>query len=80
MSKLFTINLADLAKGAIVAALATVLCMVSTILNAGHFPNGEDWKSIGMAALTALGAYIAKNLFTNGNGEFLASEKKPLND
>jgi len=29
--------------------------------------------------LTALGAYIAKNLFTNGNGEFLAAEK-PAND
>ena len=80
MSKLFTINLADLAKGAIVAALATVLGMVSTMLSAGHLPTGEEWRSIGMAALTALGAYIAKNLFTNGNGEFLASEKKPLND
>lgn len=79
MSKLFTINLADLAKGAIVAALATVLGMVSTILNAGHFPSGSDWKEIGMAAATALGAYIAKNLFTNSGGEFLAAEK-PAND
>jgi hypothetical protein len=79
MSKLFTINFSDLAKGAVVAALATVLGMVSTILNAGHFPNAEDWKSIGMAAATALGAYIAKNLFTNSNGELLAAEK-PAND
>lgn len=79
MSKLFTINFSDLAKGAVVAALATVLGMVSTILNEGHFPNAADWKEIGMAAATALGAYIAKNLFTNSNGELLASEK-PAND
>lgn len=80
MSKFFTINLADLAKGAIVAALATVLAMVSTILESGTLPTGADWKGIGMAALTALGAYIAKNLFTNSGGEFLSTEKKPLND
>lgn len=80
MSKLFTVNFTDIAKGAIVAALATVLGMASTILNAGHFPNAADWKAIGVAAATALGAYIAKNLFTNSGGEFLASEKKPLND
>jgi hypothetical protein len=79
MSKLFTINLADLAKGAIVAALATILGMLSTILSAGHLPVGDDWKNIGAAALTALGAYIAKNLFTNSGGEFLAAEK-PAND
>jgi hypothetical protein len=32
-----------------------------------------------MAALTALGAYVAKNLFTNSGGEFLAKESKAEN-
>ena len=75
MSKFLQVNLADLAKGAIVAALATVLGMVTTILNSGHLPTGSDWKGIAMAALTALGAYVAKNLFTNSEGGFLAKEK-----
>ena len=75
MSKFLQVNLADLAKGAIVAALATVLGMVTTILNSGHFPTASDLKGIAMAALTALGAYVAKNLFTNSEGAFLAKEK-----
>ena len=79
MSKFLQVNLADLAKGAIVAALATVLGMVTTILNTGALPSGSDWKAIGMAALTALGAYVAKNLFTNSGGNFLAKENKAEN-
>lgn len=79
MSKLFSINLTDLAKGAVTAAFTTILGMVYTALQSGHLPAMEDWKGIGMAALAAFGGYIAKNLFTNSNGELLASEK-PLND
>ncbi len=79
MSKLFTINLADLAKGAVTAALTTILGMVYAILNSGGFPTAADWKTIGMAALTAFGGYVFKNLLTNSNGELLASEK-PAND
>jgi hypothetical protein len=74
MSKLFTVNLTDLVKGAILTALAGVLGTLSTLLQDGHFPTGDDWKSIGAAALTALAAYITKNMFTNSGGEFMKAE------
>lgn len=79
MSKLFSVNFTDLAKGAATAAFTTILAMLYAILNAGGMPTSADWKNIGMAAAAAFGGYIAKNLFTNSSGELLASEK-PAND
>lgn len=75
MSNLFSLNLRDLVKGAIVASLAVIAAAVSTSLEAGTLPNLEQWKAIGWSGLMAFAAYLLKNLFTNSDDEILKPEK-----
>ena len=67
MSDFLKLNLKDLIKGVIVAALTTVLTIVLGTLEQGSLT--FDWKAIGLAALTAGLAYLTKNLFTNSDGK-----------
>ena len=71
MSKLLNLNWQDLAKGLVVVVLAAVLGAVQNSLTAcGLEVSCFDWNSILDIALTAGGAYITKNLFTDENGKF----------
>ena len=76
MSNLFSLNLRDLVKGAVVAALAVIAAAVTTSLEAGSVPTLEQWKGIGWSGLMAGAAYLLKNLFTNSNDEILKPEAK----
>lgn len=76
MSNLFSLNLRDLVKGAVVAALAVIAAAVTTSLEAGAVPTLEQWKGIGWSGLMAGAAYLFKNLFTNSNDEILKPEAK----
>ena len=76
MSNLFSLNLRDLVKGAVVAALAVIAAAVTTSLEAGALPTIEQWKGIGWSGLMAFAAYLLKNLFTNSNDEILKPEGK----
>lgn len=63
-SNFLSLNLADLAKGFIMAVITTALGMILVILESGGFPNTQEWTSIGKAALIAGVGYLLKNLFT----------------
>lgn len=76
MSNLFSLNLRDLVKGAVVAALAVIAAAVTTSLEAGALPSVEQWKGIGWSGLMAFSAYLLKNLFTNSNDEILKPDGK----
>lgn len=76
MSNFFSLNLRDLVKGAVVAALAVIAAAVTTLLEAGTMPSIEQWKGIGWSGLMAGAAYLLKNLFTNSNDEILTPESK----
>lgn len=76
MSNLFSLNLRDLVKGAVVAALAVIAAAVTTSLEAGAVPTLEQWKGIGWSGLMAGAAYLLKNLFTNSNDEIMKPEAK----
>jgi hypothetical protein len=56
----------DIIKGAIVSALVAGITVIQQQLSAGII----DWKVVGTASLSALLAYLAKNLVENENGTF----------
>lgn len=65
----------DFVKGLIMAILGGVFGLVQGIVNAGTFV--FSWTDIWHAALVAAVAYLAKNLFTNSQDQFMKLEPKP---
>ena len=61
-SALFSLNLADAAKGLVVAVVSAVLSGVYTALTTT--PIVLDFKQIGLVGLTAGIAYLVKNFLT----------------
>jgi hypothetical protein len=61
-SKQYSLNINDVLKGLLVAAISPIIPIILTSLNAGTFT--LDWKVIGTTALGAGVAYLAKNFFT----------------
>jgi hypothetical protein len=76
MSKFFELNLRDLVKGMIVAALTVVVTALGTSLQNQSLPTVEQWQQIGMMALAAGLSYFLKNFFTNSEDKFLAPDPK----
>jgi hypothetical protein len=62
-SRLWTINLLDLGKGALVAAITAGLTVIQQALSTGGL-SGVDWKLVGSVALAGGVAYIVKNWLT----------------
>lgn len=64
-SRFFRLNWFDFGKGLIVAIGAAVFnCISEQFMVATH-----DWKRCLMVGLSALFAYLAKQLFTNSKGD-----------
>jgi membrane protein implicated in regulation of membrane protease activity len=59
----FTLNLQDFLKGLLIAVSTAVLVIIQASLAAGNLT--FNWQNIGMAALAAALAYIAKNFLTD---------------
>jgi hypothetical protein len=76
MSKFFELNLRDLVKGMIVAALTVVVTALGTSLQNQSLPTVEQWQQIGMMALAAGLSYFLKNFLTNSEDKFLATDPK----
>ena len=74
-SKLFLLNIADFGKGFLVAGITAGLTALGQMLT--NVPPRVDWKQIGLAALTAMVAYLIKRLSTNSQGQLFTSEIEP---
>lgn len=74
-SKQFSLNLQDLLKGLIIAALTPALVIIQQSIAAGSLV--FDWKAIGMAAISGGLAYLIKNFFTPS--QTILVEDKPSN-
>ena len=61
-SSLFSLNMADLGKGLLVAVGGAVITAIEIVIQAGSF--SFDWKAIGSVALAAGLSYLGKNFFT----------------
>lgn len=73
-SEFLKLNWFDILKGAIVAVASAVVASLLSLLNSGRLPAGDDWKGVGVTALTALLAYLLKNFLSNSEGEPLKKE------
>ncbi len=60
------LGLLDIIKGAFVSALAAGITVLQQQLSAGAI----DWKVVGTVSLSALLAYLTKNLLENEKGTF----------
>ncbi len=87
--KLFQLNWHDFAKGLIFALLTSIVMALRTIVLGdpaavppvvGHFPVGHDWVAVGIAAFTALVAYLVKNFLTDEHDNFLKIGSPKKND
>jgi hypothetical protein len=77
MQSLFgSINLLDIGKGALVAALTVFVGAFGGGLQSGVFPAGPDILVWVKAGLVAGIGYILKNLFTNSQGKTFTAEPK----
>ena len=75
-TSLFSIGTKDIVKGIIMAVLTAIITALYTSINAGKFPSTiEDFKVIGLSALSAGLVYIMKNFLTNNNDQFLLKDK-----
>lgn len=74
LSKFFSLNMLDLAKGLITAAFAAVAGIILPLVQSGSFD--INWMTVLKAALVAAFGYLSKNLFTNSEGQFMKKEPK----
>lgn len=68
-SGLFKLNWEDLGKGALLALIMPVLFVLQELIDKGGlsyawFQNVDNLKTLGMAAVGSLVAYLIKNFFT----------------
>lgn len=73
-SSLFQLNLRDTINGFLIAFLTTFLTAVVSTLNTGVIPSIEDLKGFAIVGVTAGISYLAKNLFSNNQGELLKKD------
>ena len=71
-SRLGTLKLNDFQKGAILVVIVAVLTVIKESLDSG---TGINFNAVFNTSLTALIAYLLKNLGTNSKGEFMGKEK-----
>jgi len=69
-SPFFKLKLNDLAKGLVVAVLATVFTSLGTALSGPGFDFASfDWGEILKVAFAAASGYLGKNLLSNESGK-----------
>jgi len=73
-SSFFSLNLRDTINGFLIAFLTTFLTAVVSTLNTGVIPSLEDLKGFSIVGVTAGISYLAKNLFSNNQGELLKKD------
>lgn len=73
-SAYLTINVADLVKGATVAAGTVMLSLIGSMVESGAFITEQQLVVSVKAGILAAISYLVKNLFTNSKDEMFKSE------
>lgn len=73
-SKFLSLNVLDLVKGTITAVFGAVAGIILPTLQSGSFE--ISWPLVLKASLISAFSYLAKNLLTNSEGQFLQKEAK----
>lgn len=74
-AKLFSFNLKDVGKAAIMLFITTVISGVIQGIENGAFPTWVQIKSSLLVGATAAVAYFLKNFLTNSSDQFLTKEQ-----
>jgi hypothetical protein len=74
LSSFFQLNLRDTVNGFLIAFLTAFLSAVVSTLNTGVIPSLGDVKGFAIVGVTAGVSYLAKNLFSNNQGELLKKD------
>lgn len=75
-TKIGSLHLYDLLKGAVVAALASPSELLLEILDRGDLPTNINWHGMLKISVATFFAYLIKQFFTGEGGKIL-SNKKP---
>ena len=75
MSPFLKLTTADFWSGLIIAIISSIVAGVLAIVKLGRLPTGGEWITIGITALSAMLAYLVKNILSNSKGEFLKPER-----
>lgn len=75
-SKRHSLNWYDLVKGLFIAFVSSTITGVTETLSAGHLPDALAIKKHVAVGLSAAGAYMIKQFFTNSEGAVLKKESK----
>ena len=78
-SKLFNLDLKDLLKGALIAALVIIATGLLTIIDSGNIADLIKWiflKPILLAGVAGFLSYLIKNFLTNSDDKILKKELK----
>jgi hypothetical protein len=73
-------NVRDLLNAIIITFLGTFLGSLVTLLEERHLPTSDQVYDAFMLGLVAAATYLAKNLLSGSNGQFLHTEKKIKKD
>lgn len=73
-STYLTINIADLIKGATVAAGTVMLSLISSMIESGAFITDAQLIMAVKTGVLAAISYLIKNVFTNSKDEMFKSE------
>lgn len=76
MSGLFKLNGRDVAKGCVLAVIASVGNALVTAFQAGAFPSGSDFTHALVIGVGCGVAYLLKNLLTGEGDKLLSNETK----
>jgi uncharacterized membrane protein len=76
MSPFLNLNWKDLGKAVLMAFLTTFITSVAAAFQAGAFPTLAQLGSYALLGLSAAGAYLVKNLFTNSKNQLATPESK----
>lgn len=69
-SPIFTLNVKDLAKGAVVAVVSAVIVYIAEQLGLPGFDfTTFDWSTVVSVALTAFAGYLTKNFLSDNQGK-----------
>lgn len=75
-SKLFTLGIKDFIKGLILAIITAIITLLINELQLGSELDTTLLHKVGITSLIAFLSYLAKNLFSNSDGDFATPEKK----
>jgi uncharacterized membrane protein len=73
-SKFMNLGMKDFLRGLVISIVSTILVGLTTALDSGMMPTPEQWKYLIITGIGSGVAYLAKNLFTNSEDQFLKKE------